>query len=131
MGVVLQAAAFADVAAAAAWESALIALREAYIDFEATDPQPWSMAVVPAPLAAFAAARQIAWPLREDTRFLVRGGVAEATEIVALFSITFEGPTATQRLVFDGSGMQDWAFVAALPQLDGEDPRLDAPSGRA
>lgn len=42
----------------------------------------------------------------------------------ALHSITFEGASGASRLVFDGSGVQDGAFVAALPQLDGERPRL-------
>lgn len=200
MGVIMQAAEFVDVTAAAAWEAELRALREAFVRFERTDPAPWSMAVVPEPLAAMAARRGLEWPLSDRTRFLVRGSLAD-TEILrvdrlvlfwgdgfelggatlaeiarsdgatrtaagchlrvraddpearaaalgafldeedhagryrveggagpvpgdAIHTITFEGPGGAARLVFDGSGMQDWAFVAAAPQLDGEDPRL-------
>lgn len=42
-----------------------------------------------------------------------------------LFSIALEDAGGGMRLVFDGSGQQDWAFVTVLPQLDGEDPRLE------
>lgn len=42
-----------------------------------------------------------------------------------LFSVAIEDAKGGQRFVFDGSGMQDWAFVALLPQLDGEDPMLE------
>jgi hypothetical protein len=42
----------------------------------------------------------------------------------ALFVLEVQGPSGSRRLVFDDSGVQDWAFVAVLPQLDGEDPRL-------
>lgn len=41
-----------------------------------------------------------------------------------LFSLTLEGESGARYLIFDDSGVQDWAFVAILPQLDGEDPRL-------
>lgn len=205
MGVVMQAASFADVGRAEAWERALLALRDAYVAFERTDPSPWSMDKVPPPLVDFAAKRGAEWPLSESTRFLLKGPFGDAVEILridrlvffwgngfelggailaelarrdgathaastchlrvraadpaaraaelaafldeeehaghftrepatgattadALFSITFEGEASPWRLVFDGSGMQDWAFVAALPQLDGEDPALE-PTG--
>ncbi|HEY2368418.1 MAG TPA: hypothetical protein VGH87_18605 [Polyangiaceae bacterium] len=40
------------------------------------------------------------------------------------FSVTLEGSKHTKRIVFDDSGVQDWAFTALLPQLAGEDPKL-------
>lgn len=42
----------------------------------------------------------------------------------ALFSITLARDAERRYLMFDDSGVQDWAFVAVLPQLDGEDPSL-------
>ncbi len=56
-------------------------------------------------------------------RYTLESGVGALSED-ALFSITFGDGDDAVRLVFDGGGRQDWAFVAALPQLDGEDPRL-------
>lgn len=41
-----------------------------------------------------------------------------------LFSVTLEGNGERSALTFNDAGVQDWAFVAALPQLWGEDPRL-------
>lgn len=201
MGVVMQMAELADIEAAAAWEADLRALVEAFVRFERSSPNAWEGGVVPPPLAAFGERHGVAWPSLESSRFLVRGSLAEATEILrvdrlvcfwgngfelggatlqqiakrrgataacaeghlvvrhaqpraraeelaaflrdedheghfsvldaeqplpphTLYTITFEGTSERVRLVFDGSGMQDWAFVAALPQLDGEDPSL-------
>ncbi len=31
---------------------------------------------------------------------------------------------ATKHVAFDDSGVQDWAFVVALPQLSDEDPSV-------
>ncbi len=42
----------------------------------------------------------------------------------ALFSLTLEGDSARTHLIFNDAGMSDWAFVALLPQLEGEDPEL-------
>lgn len=42
----------------------------------------------------------------------------------ALHSITIVGPNHSRTLAFDDSGVQDWAFVTLLPQLNGEDPTL-------
>ena len=202
MGVVMQAAEFADLAGAEAWEAELLALRDAYIEFEETDPEPWSMTKVPPPLLTFAARRGVVWPLLESSRLLLRGSFRDAAQILrvdrlvflwgdgfelggatlaevakqagasrtasachlrvpcgepaaraaqlgaflddedhagrytiepgasalpkyTLFSITFGDAERATRMIFDGSGMQDWAFVTALPQLDGEDPRLE------
>lgn len=47
----------------------------------------------------------------------------------ALFTITFANDTQRTHLVFDDSGVQDWAFVAMLPQLSGDDPVLQGPHG--
>ena len=41
----------------------------------------------------------------------------------ALHSLTIAGPNHSRTISFDDSGVQDWAFVAILPQLDGEKPR--------
>lgn len=45
------------------------------------------------------------------------------------FAITFANDTTRAHLVFDDSGVQDWAFVAMLPQLSGDDPVLQPPRG--
>jgi hypothetical protein len=42
----------------------------------------------------------------------------------AWFSVTLENDDTRVHLIFDDSGVQDWAFVSLLPQFDGEDPRL-------
>lgn len=41
-----------------------------------------------------------------------------------MHSITLTGPGGPRVLGFDDSGVQDWAFVALLPQLDGSRPRF-------
>ncbi|KYF72991.1 hypothetical protein [Sorangium cellulosum] len=46
----------------------------------------------------------------------------------ALFTITFEPDGDRVHLTFEDSGGQDWAFVAMLPQLSGDDPTLRAPA---
>jgi hypothetical protein len=46
----------------------------------------------------------------------------------APFAITFERDGDRVHLTFDDSGVQDWAFVAMLPQLWGDDPVLRAPA---
>ncbi|WP_437543460.1 hypothetical protein WME97_33095 [Sorangium sp. So ce367] len=46
----------------------------------------------------------------------------------ALFIITFERDGDRVHLTFDDSGVQEWAFVAMLPQLSGDDPALRAPA---
>lgn len=55
-----------------------------------------------------------------EDQFTVGDGAADD----AYFSITVVGPTATKHIAFDDSGVQDWAFVAALPQLSDEDPSV-------
>jgi len=46
----------------------------------------------------------------------------------ALHAITIVGPNHQRTIAFDDSGVQDWAFVSLLPQLDGEDPTLSGVS---
>jgi hypothetical protein len=46
----------------------------------------------------------------------------EGASDAAFYTLTVVGRDRRSRLLFDGSGVQDWAFVAILPQLDGEDP---------
>jgi hypothetical protein len=41
-----------------------------------------------------------------------------------LHRLRIVGPSHERALTFDDSGVEDWAFVALLPQLDGEDPVL-------
>jgi hypothetical protein len=42
----------------------------------------------------------------------------------AWFTLTVVGPAHRTRLAFEDSGVEDWAFVALLPQLCHEDPTL-------
>jgi len=58
-------------------------------------------------------------------QFTIDDGAGDAGE--GLFSITVVGPHDQKRIVFDDSGSQDWAFVALVPQLTGDDPALHAP----
>ncbi len=46
----------------------------------------------------------------------------------AYFSVKLEGDNHSRMIWFDDSGVQDWAFVTMLYQLDGEDPRFAAPA---
>jgi hypothetical protein len=70
--------------------------------------------------------------LAELTSFLVDEDFEGQFEVVssaadlehALFSITLDNGSNRTHLAFDDSGIEDWAFVSLLPQLDGEDPRL-------
>ena len=57
-----------------------------------------------------------------EDQFQVVSSAAELEDV--LFSITLRNGSERTHLVFDDSGVQDWAFVSLLPQLDGEDPRL-------
>lgn len=196
--VVMQAAEFPSIEGANQCETALGELYRAYVNFEATDPSPWSADRVPGPLLDFGKKFGVEWPLTEDARFLLKGGFEDAAELMridrivffwgggfdlggqtlreilakmgaktvtdscditvqnsdpnarleelvaflndedyedqyeidpddvdfALHTITIAGPHHSRCLAFDDSGVQDWAFVALLPQLDGEDPCL-------
>ncbi len=57
-----------------------------------------------------------------DDQFTVSDAVASPAD--AYFSITVIGPRHQKRIVFDDSGVQDWAFTALLAQLSDEDPAL-------
>jgi hypothetical protein len=57
-----------------------------------------------------------------EEQYEVDDGVAPADH--ALHTVTFVSKARRRRIVFDDSGVQDWAFVAILPQLDGENPSL-------
>ena len=57
----------------------------------------------------------------DDQFTLTHDAPANSTEY---FSITVKGRDHQSRLDFDDSGVQDWAFVALLPQLTDEDPTL-------
>jgi hypothetical protein len=198
--VVMQAAEFASVDEAKRAEAELQQLIDGYVDFEATDPDPWNQDRVAPPLVAFGQRHKIEWPQTQASRFLLKGSFeeeinllhvdrmvffwgggfdlggetlrtilgrmgatrcAESVHLVvgtptpdkrlaeltgflvdedyedqfdvasdaealkdALFSVTLENGDDRKHLVFDDSGVQDWAFVSLLPQLDGEDPRL-------
>ncbi len=196
--VVMQAAELPSVEDAKRVEGELLALVERYAEFEKTDADPWGGKTVPGPLSDFGARYGVAWPLEEQSRFLLKGlfpdvvsvvqvermvffygggfdlggetlravlqkmgavGVAgaechlvihvpsaearaaelasflededyddqfEVSDVWAdsLFSITIEDGETTRCLLFDDSGVQDWAFVALLPQLEGDQPAL-------
>lgn len=197
--VVLQAASFPSVEAARRAEFELRRLMEAYAAFEASDPDPWRRDRVPPPLLAFGEAHGVVWPLRDDSRFLLKGSFAEMAELLrvdhvlffwgggfelggptlrtilaklgatlctehcalsirandpdaradelasflddedfedqfqrdegeasALHTLTILGASESRVLTFDDSGVQDWAFVALLPQLEGEGLELAA-----
>jgi len=47
-------------------------------------------------------------------------------DVDGMFSITVIGPSHRNRISFDDSGVEDWAFTALLPQLSDEDPSLAA-----
>lgn len=60
-----------------------------------------------------------------EQQYSVDDGVAE--NFGMLFSVTAVAPDGRQkRIWFNDSGVQDWAFTNILPQLDGEDPRIEA-----
>jgi hypothetical protein len=194
----MQAAEFPSLESAKQCEAALSELYRAYVNFEATDPSPWSFERVPGPLLDFGKKFGVEWPLKENSRILLKGGFEDTAELMridrivffwgggfdlggetlreilvkmgakkvtdscyitiqnsdpdmrleelvaflndedyedqyevdpadfefALHAITIAGPNHSRSLAFDESGVQDWAFVALLPQLDGEDPCL-------
>ena len=198
--VVMQAAEFASADDARRVEAELRALIERYIEFEATDPSPWSGERAPPPLVAFGAKHGVEWPHNQASRFLLKGLFKDEANLLQvdrllffwgggfdlggetlrailrklgavvchggcdlvvrtedpearaadlakflededfedqfevssddadlehrLFSVSLESDDERRYLIFDDSGVQDWAFVTILPQLDGEDPRL-------
>lgn len=194
--VVMQAAQFSTAEAAMRAERELQALVDAYVEFEASDPDPWNRERVPPPLVAFGERHGVSWPLDQGSRFLVKGMFEDGVELLrvdrmlffscggfdlggetlrgilrklgathareechlliesadpdqrvaelaaflddedfeaqysldpdeidwALHSLTVVSPDVSRTMSFDDSGVQDWAFVAILPQLSGEDP---------
>ncbi|KIG18664.1 hypothetical protein DB30_07679 [Enhygromyxa salina] len=74
---------------------------------------------------AAAAARELAAFLDEED-FAGQYSLVEGDVKIEgfLHSIAFVGAAARHTLCFDDSGVQDWAFVAAAPQLSGMGPRL-------
>ncbi|RYG18901.1 hypothetical protein EON82_22075 [bacterium] len=56
-----------------------------------------------------------------EDQYTAEDAAAPLGEDVA-FSVTFTGPKASKRLVFDTSGVQDWAFTNVLYQLTDDDP---------
>lgn len=199
--VVMQAAEFPSVDLAAQCEKELRGLVDAYVKFEATDPDPWGGKTVPPPLVAFGARHGVDWPKDERARFLIKGSFEDEANLLrvdrmlffwaggfdlggetlrtilrklgaretvgegachltirhddpdgrvdelaaflndedfedqftvgdgtpagdAYFSLVVVGPKHAKHVTFDDSGVQDWAFTALLPQLDGEDPSL-------
>ena len=196
----MQAAEFSTADDARRVETELEGMIASYVEFEKSDPNPWSGERVPPPLVAFGAKHGVEWPHTEESRFLLKGlfedeakllqvdrllffwgggfdlggetlrailrnlgavacdsgcdlivraenPEARATELArflteedfedqfavssnpsdlqhGLFSLTIESDTDRRYMIFDDSGVQDWAFVSLLPQLSGEDPRL-------
>lgn len=196
--VVMQAAEFPSVDLAKQAEHALRKLCDAYVDFEANDPDPWNSKRIPPPLVEFGKRHGIDWPDGHDSQFLLKGMFEDAVELIrvdrmvffwgggfdlggetlreilrskgardvveycdiiiehsdpdarvselaefleyedlgdqfsldagylesVLHTVTVVGPEHSRTMSFEDSGVQDWAFVNILPQLDGEDPRL-------
>lgn len=199
--VVMQASEWATADDAIRCESELRALVDAYVKFEREDPSPWARDRVAKPLTEFGRKHGVAWPLEDQARFLLKGGVEESAGLLrvdrmvffwgggfdlggdtlrgilrdmgavrvaehcalvvrasdpdarvrelasflddeeydgqytiddgtgaapdgALHTVTFVSGARRRRFVFDDSGVEDWAFVAIVPQLDGEDPSL-------
>jgi len=198
--VVMQASEWTSIDDAIRCESELRALVDAYVKFEREDPSPWARDRVAKPLIEFGRKHGVAWPLEDDARFLLKGGVEESAGLLrvdrmvffwgggfdlggetlrgilramgairvaeqcfivvkaadpdarvrelasflddeeyagqyaiddgvgeaphALHTVTFVSGARRKRLLFDDSGVEDWAFVAIVPQLDGEDPSL-------
>lgn len=196
--VVMQASEWRSAEEAIRAEAELRSLFDAYARFEREDPSPWAKDRVPPPLVDFGKKHGLEWPLKDDARFLLKGGFADTAELLrvdrmvffwgggfdlggdtlrkilrglgairveeccmltirndapdervkelaaflddedfedqyeiddgegesefALHTLTVVGRDRRSRLLFDDSGVQDWAFVAILPQLDGEDP---------
>lgn len=71
--VVLQAAEFPSVELAVRCETELRALIDEYVQFEATDPDPWGGDRVPPPLVAFGKRHGVDWPTDRASRFAVKG----------------------------------------------------------
>jgi hypothetical protein len=87
--VVMQAAEFETVADAERAEAALERLEKAYIEFERTDPSPWSDERVPPPLAVFGEAHGVEWPLVESSRFLLEGRFGEEARLLRVDRMVF------------------------------------------
>lgn len=87
--VVMQAAEFPSLEGAKQCEAALDELYRAYVNFEATDPSPWSSDRVPRPLLDFGKKFGVEWPLKEDARFLLKGGFEDAAELMRIDRIVF------------------------------------------
>lgn len=196
----MQSAEFATADDARRVEAELERLIDSYVEFENSDPNPWSGERVPPPLVAFGAKYGVDWPHTEESRFLLKGLFKEEAKLLQvdrmlffwgggfdlggetlrailrkqgavvchggcdlvvrtgnsesraaelaqflteedfedqfavssnpsdlknrLFSLTIESDADRRYMIFDASGVQDWAFVSILPQLSGENPRL-------
>ncbi|WP_437275961.1 hypothetical protein WME90_32560 [Sorangium sp. So ce375] len=206
--VVMQAAEFSTVDAAARAEAELLQLVADYITYEKTADAPWSDDAVPGPLVELGRRHGVPWPGDSTSRVLLKGLFEDEANVLrvdrlvffwgggfdlgdawlravllrglgavrctgwpqllvrvddpqaraaasgeflveegyeeqftttpddaaldgALFAITFERGGDRVHLTFDDSGVQEWAFVAMLPQLWGDDPVLRAPAREA
>lgn len=201
----MQGAECTSIADAERLEAELVALKAAYVRYEAEAEHPWADDAVPTPLVAWGERHGVPWQRSRETRFLLKGMFEDEAQILrvdrmvffwgggfdlggawlrtilgklgavacsaaprlriachdpegraralaqflvdedyedqftvgddpedlpsALFALVLEHGDARRYVLFDDSGVQDWAFVALLPQLVGEDPSLapDAP----
>src|SRR5688572_96943 len=87
--VVLQAAEFATANDARRVEAELAALIASYVDFEASDPEPWGGKRVPPPLVAFGQKHGVEWPHDEPSRFLLKGLFKDEAQLLQVDRMLF------------------------------------------
>jgi hypothetical protein len=85
----MQAAEFPSVDRATRCEKELRALIDAYVRFEASDPDPWGGKRVPPPLATFGERHGVAWPNEESSRFLIKGLFKEEAQLLQVDRMVF------------------------------------------
>jgi hypothetical protein len=87
--VVMQAAEFPSIELAERCEKELRTLVDAYIQFEATDPDPWGNTRVAPPLVEFGKRHGVEWPHDESSRFLAKGGFEDEAHLLRVDRMVF------------------------------------------
>lgn len=87
--VVMQAAEFPNIEAAGAAMARLEAFYSKYVEFEATDPNPWSWDAVPDVLTRFGNEFGVDWPHTKTARFMLKGAFRDTAELLCVGRLVF------------------------------------------
>ncbi len=85
----MQAAECGSIADAERVEAELVALKSAYVRYEAEAEHPWSEDAVPPPLVAFGERHEVPWTRSRETRFLLKGMFDDEAHVLRVDRMVF------------------------------------------